>query len=170
MITRDQALAAISRERDICNHLFTKLSPDSYDYRPGETMRSTRELLRYLSYCGIGGVRGMLDKNFAAWEPLEQQAEAMAIEDFPAAMDRQVQAIREALAPVSDDEFLTRTGPVPGVGPEVPIGEGIVRGVLAWLVAYRMQLFLYAKMSGNPQLGTANCWVGRDPKPRPVEA
>lgn len=170
MITRDQFLTAISHERDICNHLFSKLNSDNYDYRPGETMRSTRELLQYLSICGIGGLRGILDGNFAAWEPLEQQAEAMPTEDFPAAMDRQIEGIREALAALSDDELLTRTGPVPGVGQQVSIGEGLVRGVLEWLVAYRMQLFLYAKMSGNPQLNTVNCWVGRDPKPKPVEA
>ncbi|MCC7439140.1 MAG: DinB family protein [Armatimonadetes bacterium] len=170
MITRDQFLSAISRERDICNHVFSKLHPDSYDYRPGETMRSTRELLQYLSICGIGAVRGMIDGNFAAWESLEQQAEAMPMEEFPAAMNRQIEAIGEALATMTDDELLTRTGPVPGVGPEVPFGEGLVRAVLEWLVAYRMQLFLYAKMSGNPQLSTANCWAGRDPKPKPVEA
>jgi hypothetical protein len=170
MITRDQFLAAISRERDICNHLFTKLNPDAYGYRPAEAMRSVGELLQYLSICGIGAVRGMLEGHYGHWEQLEQQAAAMPMKDFPAAMERQIEAIREALAPLNDDEFLTRTGPVPGVGSEIPLGEGLVRAALEWLVAYRMQLFLYAKMVGNPQLNTVNCWAGRDPKPMPAEA
>jgi hypothetical protein len=32
--------------------------------------------------------------------------------------------------------------------------------VLKTLVAYRMQLFLYAKQAGNADIGPADCWAG----------
>jgi hypothetical protein len=32
-------------------------------------------------------------------------------------------------------------------------------------MAYRMQLFLYAKAAGNHAIQTPNCWAGVDVKP-----
>ncbi len=54
-------------------------------------------------------------------------------------------------------------------GTPVKLGEALVRTVLYTYVAYRMQLFLYAKESGNADIGPANCWVGVD-APRPASA
>ena len=35
--------------------------------------------------------------------------------------------------------------------------------VIKFLVAYRMQLFMYLKGMGRTDLGTPQCWLGADP-------
>ena len=47
----------------------------------------------------------------------------------------------------------------------LPLGAAILNGPAKWLAAYKMQLFLYAKASGAPELKTSNLWRGADPKP-----
>ena len=54
MLTRDQYLDSVAREIDICKHLYTKVDPARLDWSPGENMRTTLELLRYLTFCGSG--------------------------------------------------------------------------------------------------------------------
>jgi hypothetical protein len=45
---------------------------------------------------------------------------------------------------------------------DTTLGRALVETTLKWLTAYRMQLFLYAKASGNEKIGTANNWAGVD--------
>lgn len=47
-------------------------------------------------------------------------------------------------------------------GEPVKAGAALINMPLKCLVAYRMQLFLYAKLVGLTELGSANCWVGVD--------
>ena len=42
------------------------------------------------------------------------------------------------------------------------LGTALVDGPLKWLLAYKMQLFLYVKASGATGIGTSNVWGGRD--------
>jgi hypothetical protein len=48
---------------------------------------------------------------------------------------------------------------------DLPIRLWLVNVVLRQFAAYRMQLFLYLKASGHPELGTSDCWMGKDADP-----
>jgi hypothetical protein len=85
----------------------------------------------------------------------------MPAEDFPAAMDRQEGEIAAFFASVSEQTLETQKAPLPGVDP-LPLGEAILGGPFKWLAAYKLQLFLYAKVTGATQIGTANAWAGID--------
>ena len=65
------------------------------------------------------------------------------------------------LTPLSPTDFLEREAELPW-GQKVRLGRALVETALKTLVAYRMQLFLYAKGMGNHALGPSNCWVGVD--------
>jgi hypothetical protein len=41
-------------------------------------------------------------------------------------------------------------------------GVYLVETILKWIVAYKMQLFLHIKASGNTLVGTSNVWGGMD--------
>jgi hypothetical protein len=160
VITKDQLAASLTRECDICRHLFTKLGPAAHDYRPSPGQRSTTDLLRYLSYCGIAGVRSMAEKNWKIFAERAERAKEMPAAEFPAAMDRQKREIEAFFESVSDQTLGTQEAQVPGGG-TLPLGAAIMSGPLKWLTAYKMQLFLYAKATGA-DIGTVNAWAGID--------
>ena len=161
MITREQLASAMTRECDICVHLFGKLGPESYEYRPSSGQRSTVELLRYLAMCGIGGIRWFDEGNLAVWKDYSARMAGMSPEAFPEEMVRQKRAIEEFFAATSEETLTTKEARLP-TGDRMPLGAAIMNGPLKWLTAYKLQLFLYAKFNGATEIGTANAWAGID--------
>jgi hypothetical protein len=164
MISKEQFAQSMARECDIIVHLFSKLPPEAYDYRPSEQQRSTTELLRYLSICAAAGIHCMKNGDFKLFAPFSERAKEMPPSEFPAAMARQKQEILDFFDSVSEETLLTQEAPMPG-GAMLPLGAAIVNGPAKWLAAYKMQLFLYAKANGLSELKTSNLWRGTDPKP-----
>lgn len=164
MIGKHDLLETMLFECDICTHLFGKIPEGGFDYRPTPGQRSMRELLAYLSYCGIAFSRAMIEND---WEPYKAAAEAakdLAPEEFPAAMERQKADLRAAFAGITDADLDERRATVPW-GRELPLGKALLDLPLRCLTGYRMQLFLYAKAAGATEISTANCWAGVDMPP-----
>ena len=44
-------------------------------------------------------------------------------------------------------------------------GEALHSSCVRFVVAYRMQLFLYLKQTTHPEMSTSNCWLGQDAPP-----
>ena len=95
-----------------------------------------------------------------SWHGPESVDEATAL----LAEHGQKQEILDFFDSVSEETLLTQEAPMPGGG-VLPLGAAILNGPAKWLAAYKMQLFLYAKASGAPELKTSNLWRGTDPKP-----
>ena len=165
MLSKAQFLELLDNETMLLKHLHTKITPAMLDYRPSPGQRSTLELLRYLSTTALVGTRFFLEGNWDFFASLRPQLESMQSADFPAALDRQVQTIRELLGSMDDRQLAEREVTYIN-GSKMPLGQAIVMGPLRWLPAYRMQLFLYLKASGAPELSTSNLWGGRDPEPK----
>lgn len=165
MLSKQHLLDAMIRECDISLHLYGKLRPDSFGYRPHEGQRTTLELLRYLSVCGIAGTRCMAERSWKMFSDLYgARAKEMPAEGFPDAMKLQKKELQEFFASLSEDTLRNQEAPLPG-GSMLPLGAAILNGPVKWLTAYKMQLFLYAKASGASELVTSNAWRGVDPKP-----
>ena len=161
MFNKDDLLASMLRECDICLHLHGKVPPDGFDFRFTPPQRSTLELLRYISFVGIGATRGLVEGGWDAYEALEQEAEALEAADFPAAIERQKAGLSDVFAALTDADLADRTATLPW-GEETPLGRAMLELAYGSLVAYRMQLFLHAKAAGNASLATPNCWAGVD--------
>jgi hypothetical protein len=63
------------------------------------------------------------------------------------------------LANYSENEFRSELAMF---GEKASRGVWVVRMVLNHYAAYRMQLFVYLKAAGRPELNTMNLWVGVD--------
>ena len=161
MITKDQIAGGMTRECDICIHLFEKLSPDAFDYRPSEGQRSTLELLRYLAGCGIGGLRSLAAGNWKLFGETLERTKDMPASEFPAAMKRQRTEIEDFFAATSEDVLARQMAPTLPSG-TMPLAAAILWGPFKWLAAYKLQLFLYAKATGAHHIATANAWAGID--------
>ncbi len=170
MHTSQQILAAIAEEIKIIKHLYGKITPEQLTFSPGEKMRTTEELLRYLSYVSISiaewhraqitgaDTKGLFQKHTDA-------AKAMDIKTFPDVMDEQYKQVAAILNTYSPDDLHTKKVKT-FVGTDITLGEATVKTVLTYLATYRMQLFLYIKQSGQAELGTYNCWLGIDAPPK----
>jgi hypothetical protein len=161
MISKQDMLDSIQHEFNICKHLHGKFTPESMEYRPSPAQRSTLELMRYLSVLGIAATRSMAAKDWSIYGSYKERAANMAAEDFPAAMDRQIEELREYLDSFSDEEFNALTLTLPN-GQELPVLLGLMNSILKWFTAYKMQLFLYAKANGRLEMDTFNAWFGVD--------
>lgn len=166
MITKDQLCAAMTKECDIAIHLFGKLPPNSYDHRPTPKQRSTTELLRYMSRCAVAGIEALEKGDFNLFQQVLDQNKDMMPEDFPQEMQKQKVEIEKYFAGLTEEKLETQEANLPGAGP-VPLQVALLNGPLKWLTGYKVQLFIYAKATGNESIGTANAWAGIDwPPPK----
>lgn len=161
MITKDQLLASMRHETKVMQHLATKVPPGTYDWRPTPAQRSTLELMKYLTTCGSIGVSFAVTGTWDMAQKLETEAESVTPETFHAAMDRQMAVIEELVRSVSDEDLLHKDAEMPW-RTKTKVGMGLIDMGIKPMAAYRMQFFLYAKQSGNADLGPSNCWVGVD--------
>lgn len=166
MLTREELIEEIVLECTIAKHLYAKLNPADVDYRPSPGQRSTLELLRYLAICASASAYHIATGDMDGARARYTSSANMTFEEFPEAMDRQIDELRAVIGGIPETELVTRTAVHPD-GNEYPLGLMFVKMPLKWLTAYRMQLFLYAKANGAADINTANNWVGRD-RPRQV--
>jgi hypothetical protein len=110
--------------------------------------------------------RAMVTGSWDEAEAREAASQFVTPEGFDAEMARQQEEVEALVRAIPDDDFLERTATLPWGAP-ASLGEALVTTVLKTLVAYRMQLFLYAKAAGAHELGPSNCWVGVDRRPAP---
>ncbi|GJM23091.1 MAG: hypothetical protein DHS20C15_30060 [Planctomycetota bacterium] len=159
MLTKADLLDSILHECDVSKHLATCLPADKVNERMTPGQRSHIEVMRYLSFCAIGGVLYMLDGDFEGYKAWHDKHADVTVEQFPAAMDAQKDALREAFARITDAD-LEREIKHPA-GHTLSFKRGLLEMPLKWMVGYRMQLFLCAKLAGNADISTSDCWHGR---------
>lgn len=162
MITKEQFLGLVMREVKIMKHLSTKILPGTLDYKPTEKQRTTLELLRYLSGATVAVLKYILSPDMKIFEEAKKATENMAAEEFPMAMDRQAEEIKRILMEEYTEEKLQGEVDLWNTGAKMSRSFHLIDFALEQMVAYRMQLFLYIKASGNTSIGTNNLWRGED--------
>ena len=161
MLNKNDLLDALTREIDLTRHLMTKVEGERLNYRPTEGQRTTLELLRYLSFCGLGGSMAMADGNWDRYKELAAKSETLTAEQIPGALDEQERELRAFYGELTDDQFANQEATTP-LGEKLSLGRALLEAPVKWMTAYRMQLFLYAKAAGDASLSTYNCWGGMD--------
>ena len=167
MISKSHLLDSMLHECTVAQHLYSKLTPACFDYRPSPTQRSTTELLQYLSVIGIAGSTCMAEHNWKLFAPFSERAKTMPAVDFVEAMDRQKAELIAFFKAMPEERLATQEAPLPG-GVTQPLAVALMNGPLKWLTAYKLQLFLYAKAAGIEGIGTSNAWRGVDIAPKPA--
>jgi len=161
MLTAEELKSTLSEEIRLIRHLATKLDPGRMEWRPSDGQRTTIELLRYLTLCGIGPVIAMLADDWELISGMAEEHEDMGLDGFDAAMEAQERQLHEALDGISASELQEREAKLPW-GASMPLSQAFLTTSVRFLTAYRMQLFLYAKQSGASELSTYNAWMGMD--------
>jgi len=170
MAFKEYILDAIIADLSICQHLYSKIPEGTMDKRPREGMRSTLELLQYLSCTASITIESFVNggwskpANIARVKEKRDKSATLDPKDFVAAVEEEKQTITELLQSLSDEDILTMETTLPW-GVKVKLVEALINNTLKYIAAYRLQLFLYAKMWGA-EISTPNAWLGKDPKPK----
>lgn len=159
MYTKQNLIDSVANEFRILKHLTEKIPAGTEGYKPTEGQRTTLELLQYLSHIFVSATQTILA---GAYDPSAPRADTsgVTIANFPEMLDAQF-AEFSALMEKFDDAELEKVINIYGMG-EKTKGVYLVENLLKWLGAYKTQLFLYIKASGNTSLGTSNLWGGVD--------
>lgn len=160
MYTKQYLIEAISNEFRIIKHLAEKIPAQTEGYKPTEGQRTTLELLQYLSVVFGVAAKAIITNDVSLFRDSMPVAAQTTIENFAQMMDHQEEVFRAALQDVTDEQLLEVINFF-GQG-EKTKGVYLTESLLKWAAAYKMQLFLYIKSSGNTSVATANLWAGMD--------
>jgi hypothetical protein len=165
VLTKAELLAAAQSEARLVHHLANKVDRSALDYRPTSGQRSTGELVRYLSMMGPTILQYSLGEppDIEVWMEAERAAENR---DFDASVEMiagHPEVYASLLSGVTDAAL--RSEIMGFDGKPTSRGAFMVQWVLAGGTAYRTQLFLYLKSSGQTHLNSMNLWSGVDAAP-----
>ena len=165
ILTKDELLASLLNEIRVLMHLASKVDPDKLDYRPTPEQRSTLELLHYLVIFSSIHLRAILSDRFdmnawrQAWTTSKAAVQSMSLDQAREAISKLSAEFSELLGSSTEAEL---TAQFEMFGYKASRAALIMTMVLCHFSAYRMQLFLYLKASGRPELNTLNLWAGVD--------
>jgi hypothetical protein len=156
---KDQLLFSLEREIQLLKKMAPMIEAKDLDFRPGEKVRSSVELMRYLSYIGGTMLRWFVkdDLNAEVWAGIRAHAGNVTIENFPDYLDQQLADIRSYMAEVTEEDLLNKEVSLP-TKEKMMLGAAIINAPIKWLAVYRMQLFVNLKLNGRPELGTRDAW------------
>lgn len=161
MYTKENLKASVVHEINVIKHLFTKIPEGQMGYKPTEKQRTMLELLKYLSALTPATIEMVHTAEPKAFMDIQKVAtETVTTENFIEKLD---QGVANAMATLDKftDEDLSMVVNIFGMGDKTK-GVYLVDTIVKWLAAYKLQLFLYIKSSGNTDIGTSNAWGGFD--------
>lgn len=162
VLTRDELIAALRDDARIVLHLIGKIDRTKLDYRPTPKQRSTLELVRYISMMGptIVEYATAATPDMGIWGVAEEASMARDLDQCTAVIAGHGDRYAALLGGLSDADF--RATVTDFDESQTARGSFLAHWVLCGTTAYRMQLFLYLKASGQPELGTYDLWSGVD--------
>lgn len=160
MYTKENLVNSLNHEFRVIKHLFEKLPHDSIGYKPTEKQRTTLELLQYISMVAPATIELVKTGDTAVFTSYVEESKSVTQENFLEVFGRNTAKALNILSTFTD-ETLKEEIDVFRMG-KMTKGVYLVETILKWIVAYKMQLFLYAKASGNHDIGTSNVWGGFD--------
>ncbi len=159
---KQHLLNNIEKEINICRRLYTRILPDQMDFRPKEGVRSTLELLQYLSVIIEAMPKYWLEKHdmdFNTFYASTMNAsKEIPHEEFQSAMEKQMGRIKDLFGQINEEDLLQREVEYPWGG-KAPLGEAIIATSIKWAAAYKLQLFLFIKLSQDTSLATGDAWM-----------
>lgn len=161
MLTKSEFKEVVSEELRVLRFLGGKIDASKMDWRPSPGQRSIQETMAYLSFCGIGPAKALMAND---WSGIGSLAESFAKVDkggFLKALDSQEAELHSLFDAIPEGDLEGREVDLPW-GKKAPLGEALMSTTNRFLTAYRMQLFLFMKASGQEEMGFHEAWLGMD--------
>jgi hypothetical protein len=154
-------LDSIIKEMKVIRRLSTKIPATAIEFRPKEGMRSTLELLQYLSLCGTSMLRYWYNEDGSDFRTyyglMNEETKKVTAENFVSKMDAQIEMVEKLIEKITEEDLFNKEVTMPA-GEKMFLGEGIMSSSIKWLTAYKTQLFVYIKMTSDEKLTTPDLW------------
>ena len=158
MFSKEEFVEMIVRDLNILKHVQSKILPGTENYRPTEKQRSMLELIQYLGYAYKAGLDTMMKADGKVFDTYREEGNAITVENFPQKIDEQIEILKSGIGNMTEEEL---NAPISLFGaPAMPRRFWMMELFLKSIVAYRTQLFLYIKATGNDKIGTSDLWMG----------
>ncbi len=156
---KQQLLQGLQREIFLLKQLAPLIEEKDLDYRPMEKMRSTIELMQYLSTIGAVMLRWFIKNDLTPeeWTKIREHRKTLTREDFKDRLDIQMEEIVKYMNMITEEDLFKKEVELPWKEKMV-LGNAIINCPVKWLASYRMQLFTYLKMNGRPDISTKEAW------------
>ncbi|MBL7931832.1 MAG: hypothetical protein JNL60_08020 [Bacteroidia bacterium] len=153
-------LQNLQREVFLLKQLAKFIDEKDLDFRPNEKMRSTLELMQYLSGIGATMLRWFIKNDLSQeeWVKIRAYRKTLTLENFQERLDEQMADIKMYMDMISEEDLNTKEVELPSKEKMI-LGTAIINAPIKWLAAYRMQLFTYLKMNGKLELSTKEAWT-----------
>lgn len=150
----------LQREIFLIKQLAPLIEEKDLDFRPAEKMRSTIELMQYLSGVGATMLRWFVKNDLSPeeWVKIREHRKTLTRENFKERLDQQMEEILMYMNMITEEDLNKMEVELPSKEKMV-LGTAIINAPIKWLAAYRYQLFTYLKMNGRPELSTKEAWT-----------
>jgi len=150
----------MEREIILLKQLSSSIEERDLDYRPMEKVRSTHELMQYLSSIGSTMLRWFLKNDLTPEEfgKIREYRKGVTIENFKDRLDEQWKDIMMYMDSITEEDLLTMEVELPWKE-KMALGAAIINCPVKWLAVYRKELFLYLKMNGRHEFSTKEAWT-----------
>ncbi|MCC6369481.1 MAG: hypothetical protein IT236_00605 [Bacteroidia bacterium] len=157
---KQHLLQNIEREIILLKQLTPFIEEKDLAFKPAENVRSTYELMQYLSNIGSYMFRWMVKNNITdeVRAQVKEYRSTLTIANFNERLDKQLEEIKAYMAEITEEDLLQKEVLLP-TRESMPLGAGIMNAPIKWLTAYRMELFVYLKMNGHSTLSTKEAWT-----------
>jgi hypothetical protein len=157
---KQHLLQNIEREILLLKQLAPLIEEKDLDFRPTEKVRSTLELMQYLSGIGSTMLRWFLINDLTPEEfgKIQEYRSTLTIQNFPERLDEQWDQIKAYMKDITEEDLISMEIVLPWKE-KMMLGNAIINCPIKWLATYRMQLFLYLKMQGRPDISTKEAWM-----------
>lgn len=160
MYTKENFTDSLKHECRVIRHLFEKIPEGTMDFRLTPGQRSTLELLQYITLIVPASIEMVYQGTSDVFGSFVEKSKTVTAENFISSFEESEKMALETLLKF-DSEKLKEEMDVFMMGKKTK-GVYLVETILKWIVAYKMQLFLHIKASGNTRVGTSNVWGGMD--------
>ena len=154
-------LNAIIKEMKICRRLYTKIPVEKMNFRPRHHTRSILEILQYLSFIGTAMLKYWSQEDETDFgkffKSLTSASLNLTSDQFLPAMDEQIKIVTDLFNEISETDLYDKQVMCPWGA--MALGEAIIETEIKWLAAYKLQLFLYIKLSTDHSIATPDAWV-----------
>ena len=157
---KQQLLQNIQREIFLLKQLAPMIEERDLEYRPAEKMRSTLELMQYLTTIGASMFRLFVKNDLTPdeWTKIREYRKGVNRENFKERLDEQMEQIVAYMHAITEEELSTKEVELPSKEKMI-LGTAIINAPIKWLAVYRMQLFMYLKMNGREEISTKEAWT-----------
>ncbi len=157
---KQHLLQNLQREIFLLKQLAPFIEERDLDYRPVEKMRSTHELMQYLSGIGATMLRWFVINDLTPdeWVKIRAYRKTVTRENFKERLDEQMEDIIKYMDMISEEDLDKKEVELPSKEKMV-LGTAIINAPIKWLASYRMQLFTYLKMNGRHEISTREAWT-----------